>query len=427
MSLCLTALASATPLCLTWQLDEQSEQAGEVTSRPRQTVKVTLAEDFLQIEDRDGRLVHDFRTKVSHLVKGDDYLRRSLYADLGFRVAEAHNRWAYSRRGEGTPGWTGPRPEEVVGVEHLFGVDDEVTESGIAKTQGETWVYRLGRTVLAEIRPEGPPLTAAQSRQLVRFLRYASGGHPDILSDVQTLGLVPQRVFLAVQRGDGWTSFDWTLQSCEPCSGVLPDFSGLRPTELPPEPLGTLVALGLQLQPKAAEEAAQALLVRAEGALAEGRALESALRTLEVLLMQGRTPEFLARARPSWESDPQAKRLMDALVLGQTEPRQAIERLETLQAHTPDLDYVLDVFQAGWWAELGEDARARDLFVRALAVNPSLAGVWKDLGDLYYRHFEMATAWLCWDIGRRLAPEHEMLQTVDTLERMLRTHHPGFF
>jgi hypothetical protein len=39
----------------------------------------------------------------------------------------------------------------------------------------------------------------------------------------------------------------------------------------------------------------------------------------------------------------------------------------------------------------------------------------------------MQEAWVCWDVGRRIAPADPMMQQVDQLERLLRSKNPQFF
>ena len=71
--------------------------------------------------------------------------------------------------------------------------------------------------------------------------------------------------------------------------------------------------------------------------------------------------------------------------------------------------------------------QAVDLFVGALEVNPYIAGVYKDLGDIHYRQYDMYTAWQCWDAARDLAPSHFMLGDIQKLEQHLETEYPEFF
>jgi tetratricopeptide (TPR) repeat protein len=399
---------------------------GVVSRGTPQQLKVVLAADYLEFVDQDGRVVHDFVSRQSHLVQGDDYLRRSLYSDVGFRVAELNNRVAllHALREK--------EPERLLGeevaVEHLLGLDDELTEANISRGEGTTLTYSHNGRLLAEFARQGHALTADQSKAFVRFLRYYCGGHPDILSEVQVRAVLPERYRIVVRNLNEEISYDMRLLEVTEGPPVRPDFAALRPTVLPPEPIGTLVALGLQLHPQAARQAREALLVRAEQALTEQATFTAALLYFEVFLMEGGNPPApLASQRETFEADPDTKKLFDALLQGGQAPRQAASQLQALEDRVPSEAHVLKIFRAGMLLAVGENLKARDLYLQALVANPAIAGAWKDLGDIYHANYETDLAWLCWDVGRRLAPEHQMLRAVTRLEESLRSNYPGFF
>jgi tetratricopeptide (TPR) repeat protein len=417
--------ATALPLCVELEVRREITVEGERSEEPPEMVKVVLAADYLEIEDRDGRLVHDFLSYRSHLVKGEAYLWRSLYAELGFRIDEFANRLGLLQRlRQSDPG---AMPNEEVSVEHLFSIDDELTEANISKSEGKIVSYRHKGKLLAEYSSSGTALSPAQCKAFIRFLRYYSGGHPDILSDLQVKAILPETLRIDVDQVTAQVSYRMRLIGARACDPPRPDFSALRLTELPGEPLGTLVALGLQLKPEAVEDAAASLSAQAEQAMVAGDMLEAALLNFEVLLMQGQTPpEALTTRRAEFEADPDTRMLFEALVTGPEKPAQAAATFEVLEART-NRAHVLKIFRAGMLLAQGQDAEARELYLQALMVNPSVAGAWKDLGDIYRSDFDMQMAWLCWDIGRRLSPQHAMLHTITQAEKMMRDNYPGFF
>ena len=416
----------AKPLCLEFELLKDQSLDGVTTPGQPQKLRVVLATDYLEFEDSDGRVVHDFVSKQSHLVSGDEYVRRSLYADIGFRVAELQNRMRLLQAvRQANP--ENLKGEEVT-IEHLFGIDDENTEANINKTEGAVISYGYKGNLLAEFSKKGRPLTQEQSKEFVRFLRYYCGGHPDILSEVQVRAILPETFRIDVSNVTEVTSYKFRTLEAQDCDPPHPDFSALRPTELPPEPMGTLLALGMQLNPAAAEDAAVALTARAEKARLGGSMLEAALAYFEVLLMRGEeSPRVLVEERDAFMADPGAKQLFEALLMGDTDPERSAAMLQGLEGKAPRGDHVLKIFEAGMMSAQGQSERARELYMKALAVNPAIAGVWKDLGDLYHGDFKMDEAWLCWDVGRRLAPKHAMLGDISKLEAALRSNYPGFF
>jgi len=87
----------------------------------------------------------------------------------------------------------------------------------------------------------------------------------------------------------------------------------------------------------------------------------------------------------------------------------------------------LSIFEANHWTGFGETEKARGLFLEVLAENPMIAGVWKDLGDLYYSGYDTGPAWRCWDLGRRISPGHPLFQEVGELESQMLADHPEYF
>lgn len=424
----------AKPLCLEFELrretwvDGQPAAGEDVAGGATQKLKVVLADDYLEFQDTDGRVVHDFVSLQSHLVQGEDYIRRSLYADVGFRVAELRNRLGLiaSLKAAG-PSKATEAMGEIVLVEHLFGIDDEVSEANIVKSEGSTITYSYEGRPLAKFSAQGRTLTPAQSKAFVRFLRYYCGGHPDILADLRGRALVPNDTFIEVNNVEEKVAYHLHLLGADECDPARPDFSALRPTVLPAEPLGTLVALTLQLTPAGTEAARAGVRASADRALAEGRTLEAALRCFEAYLMEGgEPPEMLGKARAAFEANADSRALFDALTLGGQDPAKAERVLAGLQGKAGRAAHVLKIFRAGFLLPQGKRVEARNLLIEALMANPAIAGAWKDLGDIYHSNYETDIAWLCWDVGRKLAPRHQMLQDIK-LEEVLRSNYPGFF
>lgn len=88
---------------------------------------------------------------------------------------------------------------------------------------------------------------------------------------------------------------------------------------------------------------------------------------------------------------------------------------------------MLHIFQGGVKATQGQPREAIQLYLQALQGDPYVSGAWKDLGELYYETYDGERAWQCWDVARRLRPQHEMLKPVDELEAEILKHSPGYF
>lgn len=403
-----------------------------VSGAPSKTVPepldVILGDDYLEFEDRDGRVVHDFLSRQSHLVAEGRYARRSLYADIGFRVAEFRNRMDLIAALEET------RPEQtqglIVEVEHLFGIDDEATEPSIVmEDAAEKLTFRFQDVRMAEFSVKGRKLSTTQAQEFVRFLRYYVGGHPDILAQIQIRSILPRDSELVMTNLDKAESVKLHLLKAEEVERQRPDFSQRTPDVFPADPLGALARMALTFDPAMVKRSADAAVVKGDQALAEGKFLSAALFFFEAYLMEGGDlPAQVSTQREAFQTDPDAALLFASLV-GETpeRARQSVSQLKSLEPKAGDARHVLKIFQAGLLLQVQDKVPARDLFVEALIVNPMVASCWMDLGDVYFANYEADIAWLCWDIGRRLAPTHQMSEKVNRLEDSLRSNYPGFF
>ena len=88
---------------------------------------------------------------------------------------------------------------------------------------------------------------------------------------------------------------------------------------------------------------------------------------------------------------------------------------------------MVDIFIANQMTVLGQSSGAQKLMIAALKINPYIAGAYKDLGDMFFSEFDMASAWVCWDFGQKLAPDHFMLKPILDYEAELLKNLPDFF
>ena len=390
-------------------------------------LSVVLAEDYLEIRQNGEKLIHDFASRRSYKVSGSEVTNRSLFADLGFRVAELRNRLQLREALEQTTDQRKQLLGDAALIEHLFGVDDEVSEAGLVKAVGSSVSYRHGDKLLAEFSKKGEKLQPEQIKAFVRFLRYHAGGHPDILADLRSGGLVPQESRLEFYNLNELVSYRLRLKGLKPHSEPQPDMSKV-PLSPPPEPMTALGEASLKLTSELVAQAGRNAREASRTALAQGDELGSLLRLFEGMLMDGEdiTPD-LARDRAALEADPDASALMAALINGEQDPVSGEKSLAALEKKAGGGAHVVGIFRAGLLIASDRTVEARDLYVRALAANPGIVGAWKDLGDIYYSNYETDVAWSCWDIGRSLAPRHPMFSEVNRLEDYLRSNYPGFF
>ena len=61
---------------------------------------------------------------------------------------------------------------------------------------------------------------------------------------------------------------------------------------------------------------------------------------------------------------------------------------------------------------------AEKLFLAVLTANPFLAGAYHDLGALYDQTFRSEMAWLCFDTGRQLSPDHFLFKDIRLFKKI---------
>ena len=105
----------------------------------------------------------------------------------------------------------------------------------------------------------------------------------------------------------------------------------------------------------------------------------------------------------------------------------AIKLMESISATKPDKNYVLDVMIGNNYVSIGQTGKGRKHMLRALAGNPFMASALKDLGDMFYREWYIADAWVCWDKARTINPDLPLLARVNKYEASLRERYPEYF
>ena len=189
------------------------------------------------------------------------------------------------------------------------------------------------------------------------------------------------------------------------------------------------LAAAMAATPETVAAAAEALVAEGVAAAQAGRMLKAILAFLERTLVSGDDlpPEFSAH-REAITADANVKAFLQALrPANAEEARAAIATMSRLQLLVPRKAYALAMYKANFSTNLGEpDAAAKD-FHAALAKNPLLTGVWKDLGFIHYNGYDAPGAWRCWDAARRIAPQHGMLSQVTKLEAQMLAEHPEYF
>jgi len=391
---------------------------------------VALSGDSLQIDEPDKQTRYDFKKgRIDSLNKRKkSYDEVSLYIVVGFDVAEFANRMMLGRAL--AAGMIKDNPMAPALTENLMSMSDPANATVIDhSTKGADTIYSWNGQPLMSVSQQTRELPAAVFTQYLRFLRYSTGGHPQILAAIERGHGIPERLTV-VRTNMGIETRTLTLRSIDERPDSRFSLEGYTRETPDGEPFTTLKRLSAS---SAADLEAHAGVLRQErdAAVTGGRIFDAMLANFAAMLSTGDDSEataWVAAHHDQINANADAQSLMRGLNPNDAaSAKVAADTLEKMARSAGPHSYVLNIFEANTRLALHEGHKAIDLFLTALAADPTITGAWIDLGTVYYSNFRADAAWACWDAARALRPTHSMLKQVDDRERKLRTDHPEFF
>lgn len=393
---------------------------------------VTLSGDTLLVDEPDGLTRYDF--KNSRIVRLDQgkrkYEESSLYTFIGFNVEEFVNRMMLGRAL--SAGQVKDNPMAPALTENLMSlaypdpahatVIDHITKDG------ET-TYTWNGQRLMSVSQKTRELPPAVMKQYLRFLRYSTGGHPQILAAIEQGGAVPERLTV-VRSNMNVETRTLALRSIDERPDSPLSLEGYARDIPEGEPFTTLKRISTS---SPADVEAHAIVLRQERdtAMADGHVFDAMLANMTAMLSTGDQTDantWAAAHRDVISVDANIHSLAQSL-----EPKDAASAklaattLAKLKQSAGPHAYVINTWESNVSLGLGQSGKAIDQMLTALAADPLIVGAWVDLGNYYYGAYRADAAWACWDEARALRPTHYMLKVVDDIERKLRTDHPEFF
>jgi hypothetical protein len=400
--------------------------------------EVVLGNGFFSVKDGSHERIYDFKTRRIHYL---DHATKthadvSLYADLAFRAGELKSRLlaaAAVEKAGGAP------PENFFTLESIFGLESEKDKLKIRReNEGKEkvrFIYEAETIAEASWKDGLPDLPKAMFE---KFLIYDHSLHPQIRRGLLERAWIPYEVFYKLPGEFFRDEFRLVLGRFEnrPDRGyeIPKDYavSRKRPGAIP----SSADAVDLIESVKNGKKKTEAygkdwFWSEAEKALTNKNYVGAVLFYLEYGFQAGdqaATSEAIRKIAVHQEEDAELNRLLRSLGVGGAEQAaRAVKELQKLNRKKLSRVHVLDVLIAGQKAILGKSEEAEKSLLSALKVNPRMAGVYKDLGDLFYGDFDTTTAWLCWDFGRALAPRHFVFAPIDDYEKELARNFADFF
>lgn len=415
-----------------------------------------IAPDYIDVVEGGRETLYDFRLRRRFNLDraAKVFANFSLYGDVAFRRFELNKRVELADLfAETSHGEDPPLPLQRFWLESDIGLAGGAKPLAISQepTADGAVRFRFDHEEVALFAPAPQPVPPELRQSFARFLRRSLPIHPDILAAIALDGRLPQRLVLIglaegrrrpiglVLKAAEPLEIDYPLPATlepRPLAGQASDteatsLRGLMPAILdavsgrhgPPRPLADYRrAADTALKQK---QGFAAMLLLSEAALQYGAAAGDCTAGLGWAARCRRTEEI----NRVLDEDPRTALFYKAQTVTPKDPAAAAAAWQELKHDDVPGGYVVDAFLADRLSAAGHRQEAMGAFAVALAGNPYLGGVYKELGDHFLRASRTDLAWICYDLGRSLPGRSadDALSAVDALEDKLAAAYPAFF
>ncbi len=410
---------------------EKSDKTEVKTSE--KTSVVILSSNQLSVSDGDSQTIYDFSknsiTVVNH--KQKDFIVTSLYAIPAFKDYERSNRLKLVKFAE-EKGFSTLQADPFE-LETMFGDDATTKASQKVKKQEEDGSYSFlynGEEV-ATYRLSSNSIGGAVKDTYKKYLIFEHTIHPIIIENISK-----ERVFFSSLSYRNKEETPVLKQSSFSMSNFK---DAVSETMKAPENYQEKYAFDeklnhvIKLSLTEKENTLDDYLSQMNSLLEQKNYLEASLVFFEYTNHTGGKNIDTYKStiqRIFSQAPPNVQNLTTTIRKQPTSKEQLIEAIAIIETerkkNTPHR-YILDIYLANYLDMAGQTEKARALLLEALEENPFLTGAYKDLGDKYFREFDMTNAWSSWDQMRKINPEHPLASSISQFEQQIRQEHPAYF
>ena len=408
-------------------------QAGAPTKNTSVGYKtVTLFPELISIKDKQTETIYDFKNQqlISLSPATRTYFITSLYAVPAFKAMEKANR-AMIGGALGKAGITQMGNVEPFDLDMMFGGPFKSEDAkGVSSTKDATGgKYKFRGEDIAGYTVTRTPIPDALKKSYARYIAYEFTLHPLIQKELS------ERALFATLR---FTNHGMIPAVSEKTFGT----SLARETTEPPPSIPT----GYKLAQPGKEAAISVLLaappkVTAQDSLALIKKLHADKKYTDVAVaFMGHTYAYgtdgVEQLKPVlgnlMKEAPPTSGVREIFGICSAQPSaqgaaQKVTFLKQVQAGNPVLGYMIGGCLALYQDAAGKPADAQATRLAALARNPAMVAVMKDLGDGYYRQYDPFMAWAFWNKARAINPGHPILSGLGSLEEKLARDYPDYF
>ena len=398
---------------------------------------ILSANDWVSIKKNPGfETLYDFRADREYILSHDTLLTSNLlFHVVDNQVAEFTNRLFLAKTlaiaGQGDAMGDLFFQESVFGVEKT---KDSLKSQIKSRMHLDTVIYTVNGKTVARIVYSKKDLSAACKVQFEKYLLYEVPLHPCIRAELMKKGLLP--AFMEVYFFDMSQSGTYTYE-LEKAIQDVPSQAVKEMKRMPRYPesreslRGLLDSMVMAVNYGQVHIQDKASCITVTDKLSEkGKYLDAILNLLEYNLTTGDAmgEELKKVARHQSEDS-----LMSKFFLCLDTPKSKqdaidkIEGFEQIKSHKLEKGYLLGIFMADFYGDLGKRAEMKEAFFSVLKINPLISGAYVDLGKMYREQYNMNAAWECFDIALKLAPENSMMEELNSLKANLKTDYPQYF
>jgi hypothetical protein len=389
--------------------------------------KLIFSDTTLAVRTASAETVYDFANRRRIVIDLDakTYVRYSLFDTLGFRVLELQNRERIAK-GLATQNDSVPQPS-IADIEHVLSIASSTPAKLSQSFDDGAVVFAGDGHEMARWTDVGVEANASDMKNFVRFIRYSTGGHPQILEQLAARHSIPNQLTFTFNQVFGVTTSHIAVSGRSSADWPQDYLAGYNLAGPVGNETDSVLNRADRLSAKDADDAARRSLAELKADEAARLPLPIFLDVNEANLITGTAPPVTDDAKTLMQADPAVVLAASALgAKSEGDLQKAIQTFTDLRQKAGAKGYVLEIFEANDRVHLG-DGSASKMFNDVLQKNPAIGSVYKDYGDFFLIRYDLARAWRCWDIGRRLAPQFANFAPVTEFEKSLVSQHPEYF
>lgn len=410
------------------KIKQQKESHSEIT--------VGLGDRYFYIVDGPKKTIYDFnKRRIFYLDEGERiYKDISLFYIIGYRDVEFLNRVVQGEDFRKVGVTEAQNPFELFELETLFSLEAKEGEKRQIKEQRKdaSCNYVVNGETIVECSFAKFNVSEQNKDMFAKFLLYECNLHPRVWRSILAQQKIPQ-VFNYRFKNKPFFSYYVKLELKSVKQGEKDGHTIPHDYKIafdPTDELDVIIHEVLTKQSKIKQLTRQDFIDFFHEAFNQGNYLDANLAIMEYGLQTGQDyTEDLKKVKPYFKTDRQLSLFGFAVNMANNKERaeEAIQALDTINRQGLKRGHGIDIIKADAKMALDKLTEAEELFLKVLKKNPHITGAYKDLGDVYYRTYQMYKAWKCWDTARFLYPDHSILEDIDKLEEYLFREYQEFF